>query len=302
SFPDQTAYISRVQTHTKGELCLKNTFFSHNISTKELLKMEGRSTTTSAAESPEIQYHPPNPPNQIFILSGQSNMAGRGGVVKDHHHNRWVWDKIVPSECSPDSSILRLRADLRWEEAREPLHADIDTGKVCGVGPGMAFANAVRKRSDSDSDVIGLVPCAVGGTAIKEWERGSRLYETMVKRAEESRRYGGEIKAMLWYQGESDVSDIHDAESYGRNMTRLVKNLRHDLNLPSLPIIQQVAITSGGGYIDKVREAQLGLKLSNVVCVDAKGLQLKPDNLHLTTEAQVQLGLSLAQAYLSNFC
>ncbi|KAF2587675.1 hypothetical protein F2Q70_00033982 [Brassica cretica] len=104
--------------------------------------MEGRATTTSAAESPEIQYHPPNPPNQIFILSGQSNMAGRGGVIKDHHLNRWVWDKVVPSECSPDSSILRLRADLRWEEAREPLHADIDTGKVCGVGPGMAFANA----------------------------------------------------------------------------------------------------------------------------------------------------------------
>jgi len=51
-----------------------------------------------------------------------------------------------------------------------------------------------------------------------------------------------------------------------------------------------------------VREAQLGLKLSNVVCVDAKGLPLKSDNLHLTTEAQVQLGLSLAQAYLSNFC
>ncbi|KAJ4873091.1 putative carbohydrate esterase [Raphanus sativus] len=260
--------------------------------------MEGRSTT-SAAESPEIQSHPPS---QIFILSGQSNMAGRGGVVKDHHLNRWVWDKIVPSECAPDSSILRLSADLRWEEAREPLHADIDTGKVCGVGPGMAFANAVRNRSDSDSgDVIGLVPCAVGGTAIKEWERGSHLYETMVKRAEESRKRGGEIKAMLWYQGESDVLDIHDAESYGSNMSRLIKNLRHDLNLPSLPIIQ-VAIASGGGYIDKVREAQLGLKLSNVVCVDAKGLQLKPDNLHLTTEAQVQLGLSLAQAYLSNFC
>uniref|UniRef100_A0A1J3GYU5 Putative carbohydrate esterase n=1 Tax=Noccaea caerulescens TaxID=107243 RepID=A0A1J3GYU5_NOCCA len=257
--------------------------------------MEGGSTT-NGGETIEIQ-----PPNQIFILSGQSNMAGRGGVVKDHHLNRWVWDQIVPPECSPDLSILRLSADLRWEEAREPLHADIDTGKVCGVGPGMAFANAVRNRLGTDSSVIGLVPCASGGTAIKEWARGSHLYETMVKRTEESRKCGGEIKAVLWYQGESDVLDIHEAESYGTNMDRLIKNLRHDLNLPSLPIIQ-VAIASGGGYIDMVREAQLGLKLSNVFCVDAKGLPLKPDNLHLTTEAQVQLGLSLAQAYLSNFC
>ncbi|CAL9228100.1 unnamed protein product [Arabidopsis halleri] len=49
---------------------------------------------------------------------------------------------------------------------------------------------------------------------------------------------------------------------------RLIKNLRHDLNLPSLPIIQVSLCsncTSGGGYRDKVREAQLGLKLSNVV-------------------------------------
>ncbi|CAN8327441.1 unnamed protein product [Cochlearia groenlandica] len=257
--------------------------------------MEGGSNISNT-DTNEIQS-----PNQIFILSGQSNMAGRGGVIKDHHHNRWVWDKIVPPECAPSSSILRLTSDLRWEEAREPLHVDIDTGKVCGVGPGMAFANAVKnQKMTSDSDVIGLVPCASGGTAIKEWARGEHLYETMVKRTEESRKRGGEIKAMLWYQGESDVSNIHDAESYGSNMDRLIKNLRHDLNLPSLPIIQ-VAIASGGGYIDKVREAQLGLKLSNVVCVDAKGLQLKPDNLHLTTEAQVQLGLSLAQAYLSNF-
>lgn len=43
------------------------------------------------------------------------------------------------------------------------------------------------------------------------------------------------------------------------------------------------------------------MKIENVVCVDAKGLQLKEDNLHLTTEAQVQLGHMLADAYLNNF-
>lgn len=199
--------------------------------------MEGESITPGPGED-KLEIQSPIPPNQIFILSGQSNMAGRGGVVKDHHHNRWVWDKIVPPECAPNSSILRLSADLRWEEAHEPLHVDIDTGKVCGIGPGMPFANAVKNRLKTDSAVIGLVPCAAGGTAIKEWERGTHLYERMVKRTEESRKCGGEIKAVLWYQGESDVLDIHDAESYGSNMDRLIKNLRHDLNLPSLPIIQ----------------------------------------------------------------
>ncbi|XP_024163399.1 probable carbohydrate esterase At4g34215 [Rosa chinensis] len=247
--------------------------------------------------------HPKNPemesPEQIFILSGQSNMAGRGGVIRDHsHHNHQHWDGVVPSEAQPDPSILRLNAHLHWEAAREPLHADIDSKKVCGLGPGMSFANAVRGRVEGK---IGLVPCAVGGTAIKEWARGEHLYENMVKRARESVKNGGEIKGLLWYQGESDTSSQHDVEAYHENMVRLIENVRRDLALPSLPVIQ-VAICSGDEkYLEKIREIQLGMKVENVVCVDAKGLELKDDHLHLTTEAQVQLGRMLADAYLKHF-
>lgn len=60
-----------------------------------------------------------------------------------------------------------------------------------------------------------------------------------------------------------------------------------------------MALASGFEYIEKVREAQLGMKIENVVCVDAKGLQLQEDNLHLSTQSQVVLGQMLAQAYLS---
>ncbi|OAY71419.1 putative carbohydrate esterase [Ananas comosus] len=63
-----------------------------------------------------------------------------------------------------------------------------------------------------------------------------------------------------------------------------------------------VAIASGDKqYIEEVRKAQLGIDMPNVVCVDAKGLQLNEDNLHLSTEAQVELGNMLAQAYIKHF-
>ncbi|XP_023553837.1 probable carbohydrate esterase At4g34215 [Cucurbita pepo subsp. pepo] len=236
----------------------------------------------------------PNPPpnKQIFILSGQSNMAGRGGVLKKLHR----WDGVVPPEAQPHPSIFRLSAKLHWEVAHEPLHADIDTKKTCGVGPGMAFANGVRERVGT----VALVPCAVGGTAIKEWARGEKLYEDMVKRARHSVKDGGEIRAILWFQGESDTSTEHDADAYQGNMEAFVANVRRDLALPSLPIIQ-VALASGVKYIEKVREAQLGMRVENVVCVDAKGLELQEDNLHLTTQAQVILGQMLADAYLTHF-
>lgn len=93
--------------------------------------------------------------------------------------------------------------------------------------------------------LIGLVPCAVGGTAIKEWAKGKHLYDDMIKRAKSAAEGGaGEIKAVLWYQGESDTSSQHDADSYKANMESLIRNVRADLQLPSLPLIQVHAYIS----------------------------------------------------------
>ena len=181
------------------------------------------------------------PVMRIFVLSGQSNMAGRGGV----HHRRW--DGVVPPEGTPDPSIQRLSASLDWEEAREPLHADIDTTKTCGVGPGMVFARAVLPCLQEDAlgegarTGIGLVPCAVGGTAIREWARGERLYEQMVCRARVAAGYG-EIEVVLWYQGESDAESDAATAAYRRNIEGLIANVRADLGMPQLPFIQVMAL------------------------------------------------------------
>ncbi|KAI3448133.1 hypothetical protein Pfo_004798 [Paulownia fortunei] len=241
--------------------------------------------------SNSTQNNEAQPTKQIFILAGQSNMSGRGGVDK---HKQW--DGVVPPESSADSSkIFRLGPHLHWEVAGEPLHQEIDSNRTCGMGPGLSFANAVKEHVG----VVGLVPCAVAGTAIKDWARGTQSYENMVKRAKAA-VHGGEVKALLWYQGEKDTFTEQDANSYKENTERLILNVREDLDLPSLPVIL-VKIASGRGYLEKVRDIQKAIDLPNVVCVDAMGLPLEEDNLHLTTEAQVQLGHLLADAYLTHF-
>ncbi|CAI9786449.1 unnamed protein product [Fraxinus pennsylvanica] len=227
----------------------------------------------------------------IIILAGQSNMSGRGGVINNK------WDGFVPLECHRNSSILRLSAGLTWEEAEEPLHRDIDVVRTCGVGPGMAFANSVLAK-DPSLGVIGLVPCAIGGTNISEWRRGSVLYNKLIQRANAALQGGGIIRALLWYQGESDTVIHKDAELYKGRLDRFFDDLRSDLMSPILPVIQ-VALASGKGpFIEIIRKAQLETNLQNVKCVDAKGLPLEPDELHLTTLAQVELGKMLADAFL----
>ncbi|XP_044475162.1 probable carbohydrate esterase At4g34215 [Mangifera indica] len=235
-------------------------------------------------------------PQNIFILAGQSNMAGRGGVINDTKTNTLIWDGVVPAQCQPNPSILRLNAKLTWVQAHEPLHADFDVAKTNGVGPGMPFANAILTKRQSFG-VIGLVPCAIGGTNISEWRKGSFHYEQMVRRTRVALQSGGIIRALLWYQGESDTITLEDAESYKGRLEKFFMDLRSDLQDPMLPIIQ-VALASGEGtFVDIVREAQLGSDLPNVECVDAKGLPLEPDGLHLSTPSQVRLGEMLADAF-----
>lgn len=236
----------------------------------------------------------------IFILAGQSNISGRGGVINHSLRPGFVnesWDGVIPRECESNPSILRLSGGLKWVEAHEPLHKDIDVNNTCGIGPGMPFANTVLKK-DPSIGVIGLVPCAVGGTSITEWAPGGFLYKNMIKRTKAATRGGGKIRALLWFQGESDTKTLEDAKMYKVRLERFFKHVRHDLELPNLTVIQVGIATALGPYMELVREAQREINIGNLKYVDAKGLQIGPDYTHLTTAAQIQLGQMLADAFL----
>ncbi|EPS70031.1 hypothetical protein M569_04731, partial [Genlisea aurea] len=172
-------------------------------------------------------------PKAIFLLAGQSNMAGRGGVVDNR------WDGVVPPECRPDPRILRLNSALIWEEAAEPLHRDIDVDRACGIGPGMPFSRSILGTGGGGGGLVGLVPCAVGGTNITEWRRGGGLYGRLLSRAQAAvRGGGGAIRGLLWYQGESDTESLVDAKQYKGRLEKLFNDFRTDLGSPSLPVIE----------------------------------------------------------------
>ena len=62
----------------------------------------------------------------MFLLAGQSNMAGRGAL---------------PSATEECEGLLVLGPDGAWKTAQHPLH--YDKPEKAGVGPGLAFAQAV---------------------------------------------------------------------------------------------------------------------------------------------------------------
>jgi hypothetical protein len=220
-------------------------------------------------------------------------MGGRGGATVGGK-----WDGYVPPECAPSPRTLRLSPSLQWEEAREPLHAGIDVGNVLGVGPGMPFAHTIlRSNRLPKGSEVGLVPCAQGGTPIANWTRGTDLYDRMLTRARAAGT--GKIAAMLWFQGETDTIKKEDALAYAGRMEAMVRDVRQDLAIPNLLVIQVGIATGQGKFVDLVRKAQLEVKLPNLKYVDAKGLPIANDFTHLTTQAQLRLGAMLADAYLA---
>ncbi|KAK6139025.1 hypothetical protein DH2020_027236 [Rehmannia glutinosa] len=165
----------------------------------------------------------------------------------------------------------------------------------------MAFANAILKKVSNFGTII-LVPCAVGGTSIREWSgQNSRLRRRIVERTNEALSYGGKIRAILWYQGEKDTETEQGRDLYPAEYRMFVRRLYEELRHPQVPFIQ-VALASGQGdpeWLQSVRETQLAME--DIITVDAMGLPLQPDGLHLTTMAQVSLGNMLAHAFLTSY-
>mmetsp|Transcript_28003 Transcript_28003/g.66512 ORF Transcript_28003/g.66512 Transcript_28003/m.66512 type:complete len:264 (-) Transcript_28003:356-1147(-) len=190
----------------------------------------------SFSEAPAETTAPPEPLD-IFVLAGQSNMAGRGGVVQTK--NGLTWDGVVPAPCQPaPRKIFKFNSTGCWEEAVEPIHQDIDSTKVCGVGPGMPFANQLLSMGFTDR--IGLVPCAIGGTRIDLWQEGGKLFTNMVHRTLTAiaERPNSRLCGLVWYQGESDADTKERAAAYKEKLAAFIDAARTALDSPSLPILQ----------------------------------------------------------------
>lgn len=122
-------------------------------------------------------------PASIFILAGQSNMAGQGGTFTAVGK----WDGLTPPECQSNPHIFRLND--------EHVSCSNNNGSS-GIGPEMPFSNSLLKRDPS----IGLVPCAVGGTGIREWSRGYNRLLNRTRASVSLAGSGGSLRAKLWYE------------------------------------------------------------------------------------------------------
>ena len=242
----------------------------------------------TAAAAAEL---PPRESFHLFLLVGQSNMAGRG--------------KVTAEDQAPPARVLMLNRDGAWVPAVDPMHFD----KPAAVGVGLGRTFGLRLAAARPGVTIGLIPCAVGGSPIDAWQPGayyeptkSHPWDDALRRAHRALQ-AGTLKGILWHQGESD-SKPELAAAYAAKLHALIARFRRELAAPNVPFIAGQMGRFADAPWDAAREQvdrvhrELPAHVPFTAFVSAEGLAHKGDKVHFDAASYRTLGERYAEAFL----
>jgi hypothetical protein len=251
-----------------------------------LASMLGLVFTGQAAEPARL---PAKEKFHLFLLVGQSNMAGRG--------------KVEAEDQQPHPRVLMLNKAGEWVPAVDPLHFD---KSAAGVGLGTTFGKLVAEANPEIT--VGLIPCAVGGSPIDSWQPGvhykptnSHPWDDAIRRAKQAQTQGT-LKAILWHQGESDSSEKL-SKTYSGKLQQLVKDFRRELHadvpwlVGQLGQFDDVPWNEHRKVVDQAHR-DLAKHVDHVVFIPSDGLKHKGDKVHFDSAGLREFGKRYAAAYL----
>ncbi len=267
---------------------------------------------------------PPSKKIKVFILSGQSGMAGFG---RSHE---------LPDALRKGHDRVLMFEDGKWQPLR-PFHLYPDSlRKKFGLtefsfGPEIAFAHAIAGAWPNET--IGIVKQAAGGTGVLAWhpnwtkEQAERtknvgrgnLFKALtnkVKAACASRDC--ELMGFVWHQGARDMSFVDVAKEYLPNLKAMVDGVRKEVGAEDMPFLYSSWRKSKANIPDDLSDmvpaviegrrpgAMWVLKaqwdaqqaIPNAKMVILRDFERYPEDQHTNTAGQLALGRIFAEAYL----
>lgn len=156
----------------------------------------------------------------VFLLIGQSNMAGRGKMIAGDElpfsDQVFLLDDV--GEAVPASNPLNKYSSIRKDLSEQ------------GINPGFSFSKRIAAETGRK---ILLVVNARGGSHINEWATDKSYYQEAVRRTRQALKLGT-LVGILWHQGEAGSSS---PEGYLDKLKPIVEGLRTDLSAPNVPFV-----------------------------------------------------------------
>ncbi len=227
----------------------------------------------------------------VFLMAGQSNMAGRG--------------MVEPQDTLSNERILCINKEGQLIGAKEPLH--FYEPALTGLDCGLSFAKTLIKKIPPGISVL-LVPTAVGGSSISQWlgdsvHRNVKLLSNFKEKVKLALEYGT-IKAILWHQGESDTNE-KDLPEYEKRLALLLSEFRAVAENENLPVLLGELGSFSNNKQNRVALNhainQYAASDINTAVVYTGDLKHKGDYLHFNSEGQRKMGSRFAEVYLKKF-
>jgi hypothetical protein len=250
---------------------------------------------------------------KVFLLAGQSNMAGTGA-------NAELNGPLEKYSALHPSVKFWKSSDKNWISLQPGLGASSSQ-----FGPELSFGYAIHEAFPNDN--IYLVKYAASGSMLADnpdnpasssgtWKPGATAtnpircyldFKLTADAALAKLAAAGEkpvIAGMLWMQGESDTYLHADSAAYQTNLANLIAAVRKDFRTPRMELILGRITPFYGAHTENelVRAAQT--KTATVV---ANTVWFNTDDLkrtsgenggHYNTQGQIDLGLRFANEFV----
>ena len=231
---------------------------------------------------------PPIKQRHVFLLIGQSNMAGRAQIEAEDQkkvHGISLWN--IESK--------------RWEPAVPPYNRYSPSRKDMSMqrlNCGPSFAKAYLQANPGVE--VGIVCAARGGTRIGQWDRENPDKFDLYRHAIEATKLavqqrGSALKGILWHQGEGNSST---PGGYPARLKELVNRLRADLGVEKLPFVfGQIGQWKPEYAAFNEMIVQQPAKIPHTAVVKTDGLK-NFDSAHFDSASQRELGKRYAAEML----
>lgn len=240
----------------------------------------------------------PNTVDYTFLLGGQSNMSGRGEITVLQPES--FLDGVYNYSKAEDFRVAYIP---EHSIVNRPIATVPDESSVAIVQHGFALRMGKDLKTNSSVNSL-LVPCAIGGTTIAEWDTPSTLDDRTTLLGAMKYRYDkAAIKAgspvIIWYGHEGSATDaVPDYTNGGVGTTyrdafiSLLNNVR--TNIVDAPIILiQLASDDDLAFATSLAAAgeaarQMELSMTDVYLVVAHDVQRNPstDDVHVARQGQ----------------
>ncbi|PRD48885.1 sialate O-acetylesterase [Sphingobacterium haloxyli] len=232
--------------------------------------------------------HVVDPNFHIYILAGQSNMAGYGYLTDIHPTLNIKYADIA------NDRVLVLNSENEWDIAKHPLHPEEQNN--AGVGPGLDFA--IKMLEEADPKVkIGLIPTAKGGSNVGHWIPGGSLYGPSIGKSLFAAT-DGVIKGVLYLQGEADAF-ANTTVGWGDKVKLIINGYRKELRDPDLKfLIGEIGRDFNGKENFILINNQIPALIQsvpNTYRISSEGLTDRGDALHFDSKSATQLGWRYAE-------